>query len=330
MSSTILSVRVHAIPAKMAVERRWVAWRLEMRGNKPTKVPVSPHTGRDASSTRTGDWSTLDHALDCMDRGRFHGIGFVLGDGWAGVDQDHCLDPATGVLEAWALANVRCLDSYTEVSPRGHGVKTIVRGTLPSGRRRKGPIEMYDRARYFTVTGHHLEGTPRGVEERTSALHALHRRVFGTGAAAEAGRQANVRASCASTSLDLRERASRGRIRRTTLDLLDSTGPAGYGSPSEADAAIAAGLIGAGLTADEALAVLLDSARGQDALERKGQRHGHAYWQRTVEHAAGFVGPVVETTHGRVRVVKRPVTRPFREVSRPATRPFAVVGDQTV
>jgi putative DNA primase/helicase len=144
MTNTILSVRIEMIPSDMAVEARWVAWRFETRRNKPTKVPISPHTGYEARSTDRRDWSTLESALDRMKRDHLPGIGFVLGDGWAGVDQDHCLDPATGALAAWALATVRLLASYTEVSPRGHGVKTVVRGTLPPGRRRKGPIEMYD------------------------------------------------------------------------------------------------------------------------------------------------------------------------------------------
>lgn len=92
----------------------------------------------------------------------------------------------------------------------------------------------------------------------------------------------------------LRERAERGRLRRSTLALLDSTGPAQYQSASEADAAIAAGLIGAGLLAHEAFALLVGSVRGRDALARKGERHGHAYLWRTVERASQYVGPVVE------------------------------------
>jgi hypothetical protein len=72
----------------------------------------------------------------------------------------------------------------------------------------------------------------------------------------------------------LRESAAGGRIRRATLALLDNTGAGDYDSPTEADAAIAAGLIDAGLTMDEALAMLLDSARGHDAIERKGERYG--------------------------------------------------------
>ena len=122
------------------------------------------------------------------------------------------------------------------------------------------------------------------------------------------------------------ERAARGRIRRTTLDLLDTPGAAGYHSASEADAAIAAGLIGAGLTADEALALLLDSARGQDALRRKGQRHGLGYWQRTVEHAAGFVGPVRVSDAGRrgrrLPAPRRPAGVPLPSITRPAGAPL--------
>jgi len=113
---------------------------------------------------------------------------------------------------------------------------------------------------------------------------------------------------------DLRERAARGRIRRDTLALLDTTGGDRYGSASEADAAIAAGLIGAGLTADEALALLVDSVRGQDAMRRKGEKHGEYYLRRTVEHAAGFVGPVIETPHGRMREARMRRPRPFVEV----------------
>ncbi len=102
--------------------------------------------------------------------------------------------------------------------------------------------------------------------------------------------------------LDLRKRAAQGRIKRVTLDLLDEAGPAGYQSASEADAALAAGLISAGLTTGEAYVLLLGSVRGDDALKRKGERHGETYLKRTVAHAAGFVGPVVERPTGlRVR-----------------------------
>jgi primase-polymerase (primpol)-like protein len=192
MSTTILAVHVDAIPAAMRAERRWVCWRLVRRRNRPTKVPVNPYTGCNASSTEPTDWGTLDVALACMDQEDLPGIGFMLGDGWAGVDHDHCFDPATGTLETWAWDNVCLLDSYTEVSPRGEGVKTIVRGTLPPGRRRTGRVEMYDSGRLFATTGDAqwtpwtcldeaapvlLLGTGMGDEELGSSL--LHLRELG-------------------------------------------------------------------------------------------------------------------------------------------------------
>jgi hypothetical protein len=96
------------------------------------------------------------------------------------------------------------------------------------------------------------------------------------------------------TGGDLRERAARGRIRRATLDLLDLPGGAGYQSPSEADAALAAGLIHAGLTLGEAYMLMRDSPRGQDALLRKGERHGEDYLRRTVTRAGGFAGATAQ------------------------------------
>ena len=105
------------------------------------------------------------------------------------------------------------------------------------------------------------------------------------------------------TLIDPRERAAAGRIRRVTPALLDSTGPDGHTSASEADSALACALVGAGLTADEVLALFLDSARGRDASTRKGERQGESYLRRTVEHAARYVGPVPAIANGsRVRL----------------------------
>jgi hypothetical protein len=120
---------------------------------------------------------------------------------------------------------------------------------------------------------------------------------------------------CSTAPAELRERASRGRIRRATLALLDSTGPAGYRSAPQADAAIAAALVGAGLSRDEALSLLLHSVRAQDAMERKGQRHGLTYWQHTIAHAADLVGSVTVRADGRrVRPVRLPDHRAFTSV----------------
>ena len=48
---------------------------------------------------------------------------------------------------------IAALDTYTEISPSGTGVKMIMRGTLPPKHRRIGDIEMYCAGRFFTITG---------------------------------------------------------------------------------------------------------------------------------------------------------------------------------
>ena len=43
------------------------------------------------------------------------------------------------------------------------------------GRNRRGSVELYDTARFFTVTGDHVEHTPTRVARRQDALTAIHR-----------------------------------------------------------------------------------------------------------------------------------------------------------
>ena len=62
---------------------------------------------------------------------------------------------------------VKHLNSYTEWSPSGEGLHILVKASLQdmTGRRSQG-IEVYSSRRYFTITGDHLDGTPRTIEER--------------------------------------------------------------------------------------------------------------------------------------------------------------------
>ena len=87
----------------------------------------------------------------------------------------------------------------------------FVRGELPPGHRRKGQIEMYDRARFFTTTGHRLAGTPPTVNEGQERLTRLHRRVFGepAGRAANGKRIGREHPPCGSSDDEIVDRAMR-------------------------------------------------------------------------------------------------------------------------
>jgi putative DNA primase/helicase len=108
------------------------------------------------------------------------GVGFVFteDDPYAGIDLDKCRNPETGEIDQWARKIVDALDSYTEVSPSGTGLHIFVKATLPGRNNRKGPVEMYESRRYFTLTGKHLNGTPTEIHERHDVLERLYRHVF--------------------------------------------------------------------------------------------------------------------------------------------------------
>ena len=159
---------------------QWVCWRYEERNGEPTKVPYYPLGAQRADTTNRTTWAKFTDAVAACRKHGYDGIGFVFtkDDPFCGIDLDACRDPVTSKLEKWAKAIVEELHSYTEISPSGRGLHILVRGELPEGRNRKGRIEMYDRKRYFTITGRHLEGTPHKIEAREERLLALRRRIM--------------------------------------------------------------------------------------------------------------------------------------------------------
>jgi putative DNA primase/helicase len=170
------------IPQPLRLCRQWIAWKYERRQDgkgkmKWTKVPVNPRNGRNARSNEPATWGTFDEAYSfyLKNENNIAGIGFVFSpdDPFCGVDLDDCRDLETGSIHEWAARIVGQLASYAELSPSGTGLKIFVRGVLPDGRKRRGPIEIYDRGRYFAVTGHHLPETPHTAEERQAELQRL-------------------------------------------------------------------------------------------------------------------------------------------------------------
>jgi putative DNA primase/helicase len=162
-------------PDRLVHRDQWVGWRTQERDGKETKVPVNPATGRFASATDSETWTDFETAREHATT-KDIGIGFVFtrDDPIVGVDLDDCRDPDDGTLEDWAHDIVARLDSFTEVSPSGTGVHVLVEGELPEGRNRHGDVELYDDARFFTVTGDHLSETPQTIEARQDALTAVH------------------------------------------------------------------------------------------------------------------------------------------------------------
>jgi putative DNA primase/helicase len=146
------------IPEQLTDRPQWVCWRLEMRGGKPTKVPYIAGTNSRASSTDLLTWSSFEYAFAAYEAGEppYDGIGFVFcsADPLAGIDLDGCRNPETGEIAPWAQKIVAdASEGYVEASPSGTGVHIIVEGRVRDGGLRRGPVEMYSRDRFFTITG---------------------------------------------------------------------------------------------------------------------------------------------------------------------------------
>lgn len=176
------------VPADLRAETAWVTWRYQFRdgrdgaAGKWTKIPLTPSTGRSASSTDASTWDTFAAACAAYDRGGVDGIGFTFAeDGpFFGVDIDKCArgDDGRAVLSGIAADVLGALDTYAEWSPSGTGVHLIGRGKLPPGGRHGKAVEMYDRGRFFTVTGRPVDDRPAEVRDVSAALRFVHAALF--------------------------------------------------------------------------------------------------------------------------------------------------------
>lgn len=184
-------LRPENVPHELQELRRWVCWSYTWspRKKKWDKPPRQPN-GAYASSTDSATWCDFERVISAVEEThRFDGIGFVLvRDGFAALDLDRCIAAGDTArvregdlpkLEDWARAVVGDLDSYTELSPSARGIRIFVRGVLRAGRgNRNSAFEAYDRSRYVTVTGDHVIGTPRGIENRQGSLDRVTARML--------------------------------------------------------------------------------------------------------------------------------------------------------
>jgi hypothetical protein len=160
---TSLPVRFDTIPADLQVHARWVLWKYVHR-RKPSggwvwaKLPVQIG-GAAASTTDSTTWTTFDDVADEYVMGGYDGIGYVLGSDVQGIDLDDCRDPGTGELSELAQEVLERIEGYAEVSPSGTGIKLFSRTNLDGSRTKKeAGVELYREGRYFTVTGHQING----------------------------------------------------------------------------------------------------------------------------------------------------------------------------
>ncbi len=167
-----MEIKSENIPTEIKQKPRWICWKWETRQGKPTKPPYDPRTGKYSKSNDSSTWVDFELAYKAYSEKRFDGIGFILNKEYTGIDFDDCLDPKTNQISEPSLSEVYILNSYTEISPSGKGLKTLVKANVPTGHHDE-KIGIFDNGRYFCITGHVLQEISQNIESRQEEINAL-------------------------------------------------------------------------------------------------------------------------------------------------------------
>ncbi|MBI5603124.1 MAG: hypothetical protein HY879_07195 [Deltaproteobacteria bacterium] len=230
------------IPEDLKALKNWVCWKYgKIIDGKPTKIPVNARNGEIAKTNVSSTWA---NGLTAYARYLHHnkgdgiqGIGFVVSeaDPFVGIDLDHCINPETKEINSWGQDIINRLNSYSEISPSGTGVRIFVKGKIPGPGNKKNGFEIYEKGRFLTCTGHHIDGTPLTIEHRQVEIDEIHREIFGQKEKLEPT-PVLIRLSL---SLSDEEILSKGRQARngSKFKELYAGNISGYPSQSEADLA---------------------------------------------------------------------------------------------
>ena len=171
--SNNIEVKLKNIPEELMALDQWVTWKGSYNNNKMKKIPINPKSGRAAKVNDSSTWGSYCDAVNHFENEDLEGIGFVFtkNDPFVGIDFDGCFIDETLSPEIKKLINQ--INSYTEISPSGKGLHAIIKGKLPGGGIREGGMEIYDKLRFFTVTGDQFPDTPNEIMNRDDMIEPM-------------------------------------------------------------------------------------------------------------------------------------------------------------
>lgn len=157
-----LKPNFEAIPPELCVSGRWCVWKA-LPKPKPKrgfdKIPYQPARPKFGASTQDpSQWGTFAEAVAAFQSGEFDGIGRLIdsAERLTFIDLDHCIEDDGFTVKPWAQEIVDALDTYTEISPSGEGLRLVFRGQAPADfTNHSAGIEVYTGSapRYVTLTG---------------------------------------------------------------------------------------------------------------------------------------------------------------------------------
>lgn len=274
------------IPQELKKINQWVAWKaVPGKNGKTDKIPYDPKSQGMAKANDPKTWGTYEQALDFYfsNMDKLAGVGLELQEKnkLVGVDLDNCFDE-DGDLKEWAVSIVEQLDSYTEVSPSGKGIRIFIKGTLPKNGRKKGDFECYTSGRFLTVTGNVVEGSQLTVEDRDKEIKNIHKKIFGE------KKKETKSEPRSETTLDDAELIRKAKASKKGDVFAHLWAGSWEGYPSQSDADLALCNILAFWTGKDA--ARMDSLFRQSGLYREkwNKKHyadGRTYGQATIEKA---------------------------------------------
>ena len=158
-------IKYKNIPDELKREKRWCLYKIIVRDGKNIKMPIMPN-GKPAKSNDRKTWHSFDDCMDALCKNQGTGLGFFLGDGYIGIDIDKVSDEIMEYSMDFNAASMtadflRGIYTYAEISPSKTGLHFIGKGKVPGERKRYKNLEIYDRDRFFTITGNILKDKDR-------------------------------------------------------------------------------------------------------------------------------------------------------------------------
>lgn len=170
--------KISNIPEDLRQYGLFCVWAYQDRpgSTKRAKVPYSPRTGQRARVDHPEDFAPFNTALAAFQTGAYSGIGILIDKNLCAIDIDNCID-TTGQLSPLAMDIVQQMQTYTEVSPSGRGLRLLFSITEPIDRgiyyvnNQTYHVEVYTSGtnKYVSLTGNVLIPAQR-LEGRSSQL----------------------------------------------------------------------------------------------------------------------------------------------------------------
>ena len=153
------------IPDNLKKEKRWCLYKIISREGKNTKLPIMPNSKPAKSNDKT-TWNSYEDCIAALNRNIGDGFGFMLGDGYIGIDIDKVSDDIFVYsmdyhAKSMTADFLRGISTYAEISPSKTGLHFIGKGEVPGERKRYKNLEIYDKDRFFTVTGNVIKDRNR-------------------------------------------------------------------------------------------------------------------------------------------------------------------------